>query len=236
MLLNVDVKGLEVAAAAYLSQDKVMLAEQRDITFDLHADNQKVFNLPDRLSAKRYIFKMIYGGTAFGFARDPDLDIVSKSEKFWQEVIERTYDKYKGLAKWHKYLVQTVIQDWKIEIPTGRVFSYEPPYDEYKLRPKILNYPVQGFGADVVMLIRLSLWNRIKHLSNKVKLINTVHDSIVIDLPEDMLYNISMVVEKVFEDFPTNFQRVFKQEFNLPLRCEMEFGRDSYNMEKFNAT
>ena len=85
-----------------------MLEEQRDAAFDLHSDNQKVFNLPDRLTAKRYIFKMIYGGTAFGFSRDPDLNIVSKKEAFWEDVIQRTYNKYKGLGKWHKELVQTV--------------------------------------------------------------------------------------------------------------------------------
>ena len=57
MFINIDVKSLEVVVAAFLSQDQVLYRELRD-GLDLHADNQKKFGLPDRVTAKVFIFKL----------------------------------------------------------------------------------------------------------------------------------------------------------------------------------
>lgn len=57
MLINVDVKGLEVICAAYLSKDKVLYKELRD-GLDIHSDNQAKFGLPDRITAKIFKFKL----------------------------------------------------------------------------------------------------------------------------------------------------------------------------------
>ena len=161
---------------------------------------------------------------------------VSSSEKFWQAIIDEYYAKYTGLGTWHAKIVQEVIRNGQIEIPTGRSFTFEPfrrnNGDLEWPRTKILNYPVQGFGADVVMIIRLSLWNRLKHLRDRVKFVNTVHDSILLDVvnDQDLWYNIHITIKKVFEDFPANFKKLFGVDFDLPLRVEMEQGEDWYNM------
>lgn len=57
MLVNIDVKGLEVVVAAFLSQDQVLYKELND-GLDIHADNQKKFGLPDRLIAKIFKFRL----------------------------------------------------------------------------------------------------------------------------------------------------------------------------------
>lgn len=57
MLLNCDIKGLEVVVAAQLSGDKVLGQEIVD-KVDTHANNQARFKLPDRVTAKRFIFKL----------------------------------------------------------------------------------------------------------------------------------------------------------------------------------
>lgn len=57
MLINADVKSLEVFVAAELSDDKVLKKELLD-KLDLHSNNQERFGLPDRVAAKRFIFKL----------------------------------------------------------------------------------------------------------------------------------------------------------------------------------
>lgn len=237
MLVNLDVKGLEVCGAAFLSKDPVLYRELLDDE-DIHENNRARFNLPSRLIAKTFKFRLIYGGSAYSYAHDPEFMDVSSSEKFWQEVIDEYYKKYAGLGKWHTELVRTVIRTGQIEIPTGRIFTFEPLTNKRTgdlewPRTQILNYPVQGFGADVVMLIRLSLWNRLKHLKERIKFVNTVHDSILLDVENDpeLWYNIYTTIKKVFEDFPVNFEKLFKVKFDLPLRVEVEKGEDWYNME-----
>ena len=57
MLINCDIKSLEVVVAAELSDDKVLKNEIIS-GVDTHGDNQKRFSLPDRVTAKRFIFKL----------------------------------------------------------------------------------------------------------------------------------------------------------------------------------
>lgn len=57
MLINCDVSGLEVVVAADLSQD-VVLRQEVINKVNFHSDNQAKFNLPDRLTAKRFVFKL----------------------------------------------------------------------------------------------------------------------------------------------------------------------------------
>ena len=92
-------------AAVYLAQDEVGLKEIWE-GFDLHTDNQKKFELPSRLIAKIFLFRIIFGGTAFSFYKDPDFAEAKCSLDKWEEVIEKFYRKYKGIHQWHQRLVK----------------------------------------------------------------------------------------------------------------------------------
>ena len=71
MLINADVKSLEVVVAAELSGDPVLKQEIID-KVDIHDANRVAFRLgegkPGRLVAKVFKFRIIYGGTGFSFA------------------------------------------------------------------------------------------------------------------------------------------------------------------------
>jgi DNA polymerase I-like protein with 3'-5' exonuclease and polymerase domains len=235
MLLQADAKQLEFVAASYLSQDETAIQEIWNGT-DQHTDNQERFGLPSRLIAKTFVFRLIYGGTAFSYAKDPNFSGIG-NERYWEGVIQQFYSKYQGLQAWHDELLLLVKRDRKLIMPTGRTYYYEPEVKGNRVnwpRTKILNYPVQGLGADLMCIARVSLFNRLK--GNKaVKFINTVHDSIILDINEKECYNISTVVETVrsaFEDVPLNFKKLFKKEFNLPMRVDIELGPTWGNMEK----
>ena len=238
MLLQADAKALEWVCASYLSKDKIAYDEIWN-NVDQHTDNQNRFGLPSRLIAKTFVFRLIYGGSAYSYANDNNFTDVSTSESFWQNVIEEFYTKYKGLGQWHKEIVATAMKDRKITMPTGRVYNYEPEVKYGKVkwpRTKILNYPVQGLGADLMAIARVSLSNRLKDIKN-VKLINTVHDSIIIDFDEKVCDNISIVklVDKCFTDIPLNFKKLFGVEFNLPMRVECQVGSNWGNLEVVNV-
>jgi DNA polymerase I-like protein with 3'-5' exonuclease and polymerase domains len=237
MLLQADAKQLEWVGATYLSQDKIALEEIWN-SVDQHSDNQKRFGLPSRLIAKTFVFRLIYGGSAYSYANDPNFKEIG-NEKFWQGVIDQFYDKYKDLAKWHKEIVNTVKRDRYLLMPTGRTYTYEPDvrYSSVKWPvTKILNYPVQGLGADLMAIARVSLRNRLKDKEG-VKLVNTVHDSIILDFNPEVWDNISIVnlVDKCFNDIPNNFYKLFGKDFNLPMRVECQIGPTWGNMEVVNA-
>lgn len=239
MLIHADVKGLEVVTAAYLSGDKILCEEIKN-GIDIHASNQERFKLPDRIIAKILKFRIIYGGTGYSFSRDPDFMNVSRSEDFWNDIITEYYNKYVGIAQWHKQLVDTVLRTGELIMPTGRIFPFnriDVAKNTAKWRPKILNYPVQGTGADLVAIGRVTLWRRIKHLGLPCLFQSTVHDSIDLDVDNDLdlCYNICSIVEKSIQDIPVNFKRLFGVDFTLPVNCEIGFGPNLGELEKYDA-
>jgi DNA polymerase I-like protein with 3'-5' exonuclease and polymerase domains len=233
MLLIGDAKQLEWIGATYLSQDKVAIDEiNREV--DMHADNQERFNLPTRLIAKTFVFRLIYGGSAYSYSVDPNFKEIG-NEAFWQDVMDKFYAKYNGLKKWHEEILVTATRDRKLVMPTGRYYPFEPEvhYGKVKYpRTKIMNYPVQGLGADLMAIARVSLRNRLKGWK-ALQIINTVHDSIVIDFDDKVCDTDTLVklVDDCFNDIPENFKKLFGIEFNLPMRVECQIGKSWGKME-----
>ena len=223
MIVQADAKALEWFSGTYLSKDKVAYQEIAD-GIDQHSHNQKTFGLPSRLIAKKFVFRLMYGGSAYSYANDPDFTDVSKSEKYWQKVIDAFYTKYKGFADWHVKIVQEVTRTGQLVMPTGRVYKYSKTARGDWPVTTIKNYPVQGLGADLMAIIRVSFAKRFKEANIKGLQVNTVHDSIVVDVQDLELPKVAKIFHSVFEAAPDNFKKIFGVEFNLPLLTEVSYG------------
>lgn len=248
MLFQSDASALEVRIAAFLAQDKTLMDEI--ITGeDIHRRNQVLFKLPGwdiedkqddtyklgRLTAKTFVFRTIYGGNEFSFANDPNFTHVSTSKAYWKDIIDTFYNKYQGLAKWHKSIVKEVIQTGKLVAPTGREYRFQKYNGEYK-DTQIKNYSVQGSGHDVMSLARVSAWRRLKELGygDKCLMVNTVHDSIILDFDEKVVdvHKLDKLFHEVFRDIPANFKKMFGVEFNIPMSCENLVGHNWADMQE----
>ena len=156
-------------------------------------------------------------------------------------MIERFYSKYKGIAAWHKRLVDEATETGILSIPTGRSWSYTPFRNKRGelVWPitKIKNYPVQGLEADLMAIARVSLFNRIKKYDEgfRILLVSTVHDSILLDVPNELVSWTVDTINSVFRDVPDNFKRLFGVTFNLPFRGEIKIGSDYLNMKEYNG-
>jgi DNA polymerase-1 len=234
MLINADVKSLEVVVAAELSDDKI-LKDELIQKLDLHANNQARFKLPDRVTAKRFIFKLLYGATAYGYATDPDFFGVGYSARRWQAIIDEFYNKYKGIALWHQHIIKEAMYNGFLEIPSGRYYSYSPTERKGEIKwplTTIKNYPVQGFGADLVKLARVEFFKRFKESQLEGEFICTIHDSLVVDTPSKNVYNISCMLRDSIEAVPQLCKEYFNYDFSLPLTCEILVGQNKLNMEE----
>ena len=77
-------------------------------------------------------------------------------------------------------------------------------------------------------------WEKVDSTGNKIPnsermqtehvIVNSVHDSIVVDVPSREIQRVSELFHAVFHDLPSNFKRIFGVEFNLPLLCEVQYG------------
>jgi len=238
LLVNADVKGLEVVVAAQLSNDSVLRQEIIDKE-DIHGNNQRAFGLGEgkagRLIAKIFKFRLIYGGSAYSYAHDSDFMGVSRSERFWQEVIDKYYAKYHGIAKWHKDIDHEAKTNGCLTIPSGRYYPFGYEETQWGLKwpdTKVKNYPVQGFGADLVMLARLECNRRLREIEGPSDLlVSTIHDSIVVDTPEENVYNIGTILKESIEAVPQLCRDIWKYDFSLPLTCEVSAGPNKKDMK-----
>jgi DNA polymerase I-like protein with 3'-5' exonuclease and polymerase domains len=238
LLIIGDFKALEWNCAVYLSQDPVGIAEFNDPDIDMHTDNKEKFGLPSRHIAKIFLFRLIYGGTAPAYVYDVEFNAVSSSKKFWQDAIDAFYLKYQGVRAWHERLVLEVMETGKVTIPTGRSFSYVPYLDRNGTltwpRTTILNYPVQGLGAELMVIARVLMKAELKRQNLLSRMDCTVHDSIRLDGPEEEVVPVGRVFYKVWKNIPRAFEKLFGVPYNIPCRVEVKYGINWEKMVKLD--
>ncbi|MDE3023216.1 MAG: hypothetical protein KGI54_15430 [Pseudomonadota bacterium] len=242
MLVGVDASQIEWRVLLELSQDEVGISEivQKQ---DTHALNQKAFNLPERVIAKIYLFRTIYRGTGWSFAHDPNFMHVSTDPKFWDAIGEKFYAKYSGIDRCHHRWCDLVLLGQPIIGPLGREWEI-PLQKDFRGELKIpwtvfTNYPVQGTSADIMAIARVSFWNRFRRLGldkRGCKVILTVHDSIVVDCPDECVWEVVNLFYQVFDDLISNIKKLFHYDWTVPLGCECKIGMNLKDMKKVDRT
>lgn len=241
MLIQADAAQLEWRTAVELSKDKVALEEILNKE-DTHSKNQVAFELPSRLIAKIYLFRTIFRGSGWSFANDPDFMHVSSNANYWDQVNEKFYKKYYGLDQQHKRWADDVVHGRPIIGPLGRFWPIEMGRDKkgnlFIPWTILTNYPVQGTGADIMTLARVLFKKRLEKLGlmHVVKLVSSVHDSIVVDAPVVYLQQIANLFHQVFDDLQSNIKKVFGYAWEVPLACEVKYGPNMKDMKKLDRT
>jgi DNA polymerase I-like protein with 3'-5' exonuclease and polymerase domains len=121
-------------------------------------------------------------------------------------------------------------------MPTGRVYSWDRLDVVRRLwfhRPKILNYPVQGLGADIVAIGRVTCWKRLRKEGIPALFVSTVHDSIDIDVESCYNRRVCEIVDESFQDVPKNFYNLFGVEFDLPIKTEIAYGDNLGELKEY---
>ena len=219
-ILEADFAQLEFRTAAYLSQDEVAINEVKT-GFDVHSYTADVITksgqFTTRQEAKAHTFAPLYGATGFGR---------TEAEASYYEQFTK---KYKGIAVWHSRLAKEAITTSKIKIPSGREFSF--PNIQRRRNgsvsnfTQIKNYPVQSFAtADIVPLILMEIDKRLS--TCKSCIVNTVHDSIVIDVHPEEEQQVLYIIKSVNTDMKSIIDREYNIDFNIPLLLEAKMGNN----------
>lgn len=180
-----DLSQIEWKLAGELSQDAVMLYEINSGIDQHQATGDEIFEgRGERNDWKVFNFRMIYGGSEWGFYLDHKMPDYTIEE--WRQICSAFYAKYRGLYEWQQYNIQQAWLGNPITLPTGRTFVFHKTKWKdgiWQLNPNHMkNYPVQGFaGGDILPLVVAMIRKGIMTYSLKSKLILTVHDSVVFD-------------------------------------------------------
>jgi DNA polymerase-1 len=230
MLVKVDAAGLEWRTLAWLANDKIAI-EEINSGIDFHAKNQEYFKLPSRLIAKIYLFRTIYRGSGWAFSKDPAFNHVSTDPDYWDNLNRMFYRKYRGIDECHTRWAQLVLTKKPIVSPLGREWMIHLNEDGKLPWTVLTNYPVQGTGADVVCIARLSLRRRLREGNFQSLLIGTVHDDIRLDCPSGEVDEVAQICYSVFDDITKNIKRIWNVDVPVQFPGEVYKGNNFRDLE-----
>ena len=219
-ILEADFAQLEFRTAAYLSQDEVAMKEIEN-GFDVHSYTAKVITEGgqkiSRQEAKAHTFAPLYGATGFGR---------TKAEATYYEQFT---EKYRGIGLWHTRLAKEAVTTGKIKTPSGREFSFPNVRrlgnGKVSYFTQIKNFPVQSFAtADIVPVILMEIDDRLNDLKSCI--VNTVHDSIVIDVHPNEIQQVIDVISSVNDNMTDIINKQFNIKINVPLLLEAKIGNN----------
>jgi len=217
-ICEADFAQLEFRTAAYLAQDEIAM-EEINTGFDVHSYTAKVITdagqPTTRQQAKEHTFAPLFGATGYGRSK--------AEEAYYIQFI----DKYKGIAAWHKNLGEEAMRFNKITNVSGRQYAFPDisrrSNGSVTHFTMIKNYPVQGFATgDVVPVVLNEMYRRLEPMQSC--LVNTVHDSTVIDIHPDEVDQVLGMVNDMNEGLTDLVESVYGIKMNVPLLLEAKIG------------
>lgn len=203
-LVAADYSQIELRIMAHLSGDKGLLTafEQGE---DIHkATAAEVFGVAldqvtgdQRRSAKAINFGLIYGMSAFGLARQLDVE-----RKVAQEYIDRYFERYPGVLKYMDNIRKQAHEDGYVETLYGRRL-YLPEINarnkqlQQAAERTAINAPMQGTAADIIKraMIDVEAWLLRDH-PDDARMTMQVHDELILEVKESALDTIREGLEQ----------------------------------------
>ena len=199
VLVYSDYSQLELrSVCAVIGEENMYKAYKSGI--DLHDKTEKEANIDEsklphgmkvRMVAKMLNFLSLYGGGVDSFQKQfvdmtntwLDADLVQESMASWKKV-------YSGVAQWHKENSKRLNKGDYTWHTVGNRPYHTKSFTEYN------NIQIQGSGAEVAKLAwhylfkfgvvnNEGLLNNEKENTSDVKMVNFVHDAVLIDCPND---------------------------------------------------
>ena len=220
LIMEADFAQLEFRTAAFLAQDETAMQEI-STGFDVHAYTAKVITdagqPTSRQAAKEHTFAPLFGASGYGR---------TKAEATYYKHFN---DKYKGIANWHSNLADEALRFLKITNISGRQYAFPDVTRRHSGVPThftmIKNYPVQGFATgDVVPVVLNEMHERLRHM--KSCLVNTVHDSMVVDVHPDEKDLVLSMVWTMNQDLNNIIEETYGIKMNVPMLLEAKIGEN----------
>lgn len=209
-----DAAQLEFRIAAFLSQDtqaKKDIIEGKDI----HELTSKILGV-SRQKAKEHTFKPLYGGTTG----------TPKEQKYYAAFREKYPSIYSTQMGWTRTVLETkrLTTDWG--------FTWYWPDTTIKSTgyitntSSIFNYPIQALAtAEIIPIALVYFWHKIKDLGLKMRIVNTIHDSIICEMPPEEVDKFKEIAVECMADRVFMYlDKIYEMKFNVPLGVSIKIG------------
>jgi uracil-DNA glycosylase family 4 len=223
-IISADYSNLELRVLAFVSED-IPLQETFAAGINVHdANTRDLFGIePDdpswsqaRRASKIYIFGRNYGGGLRGIFQRVTNEVPEMGLTFsrFTSVDKRYRSKHPAYAKWAENVEATVKATRRISNAFGRVRLLLGP--DHAIVKEGLNYGIQSTAADIINKATIGVHNELRRNKHPAKLIGQVHDSLMIETPEETVDEVIAIMRKHMEakykingkvvSFPVDFE------------------------------
>ena len=209
---------LEFRIAAHLGRDEEAIADIVAGT-DIHSVTADIIGV-SRQEAKAHTFKPLYGGMSG-----------SKDEVRYYQFFR---DKYKGITAAQDAWVNTVLDTKKLTTEWGLKYYWADTKAEYGKGGKryvtnttsICNYPVQAFAtAEIIPMAMVFFWHRLKRSDLDMFIVNTIHDSIICEIPASEVEQFHELSQQcLIDDVYFYLKELYDIDLVVPLACGVKVG------------
>ncbi|HON22172.1 MAG TPA: DNA polymerase I [Syntrophales bacterium] len=223
-LVSADYSQIELRVLAHLSGDATLIESFRSGE-DIHSRTASTIfgvfpefvNEDMRRQAKVINFGILYGMSAFGLARELDVN-----QKLAQAYIDEYFRKYAGVKSYLDGVLERARRDGYVcTLMNRRRYLPEINAANANIRQfaerMALNTPIQGTAADLIKMAMIRIDGRLaaRHLS--AAMIMQVHDELVLEVPEGEVAAVSALVREEMET---------ALELTVPLQVAVHVGRN----------
>jgi len=202
-VLAADYSQIELRIMAHLSQDAGLLQAFKD-GLDVHkATAAEVFGVTleqvedhQRRSAKAINFGLIYGMSAFGLAKQLDIDRAAA-----QGYINLYFERYPGVRQYMDETRELAREQEYVETLFGRrlyladINAKNGQRRQYAERTAI-NAPMQGTAADIIKLAMLAVDGWLQADNPPVRMVMQVHDELVFEVKDDYIEQATAIIQQ----------------------------------------
>jgi DNA polymerase I len=223
VLLSADYSQIELRVLAHFSGDPSFLAAFAEDT-DIHRRTAaEIFGIPteqvdadQRRIAKAINFGLVFGQTDFGLSQALHIPRAQA-----REYIERYFARYAGVKSYMDELIAEAKKTGEVSTLLGRrrkVPELAAARAQMRAHGERIarNTPIQGSAADILKLAMLKIAERLKAHPG-CDLLLTVHDELVLEVPEGQAEIIAALVKSEMEG---------AYALKVPLRVDVGFGRN----------
>lgn len=210
-MIQADYKQAEMRLVTHYTKDPIM-KELIESDADLHSATAERLNIP-RNAAKRINFSVIYGIGYKHLASNLRVE-----EKVAKEYLDKYHALYPGFKKLMYQCEDYARANGYIRLWTGRARHFNTPEcDPHKAMSNL----IQGGVAEIVRVAISRLYPAIRDIGGYMLL--QVHDSIIFEVPDDMLHIALPTIKMVMEDY----------DFDPKPGVDIEFGKSWGTFEKW---
>lgn len=236
LIAEIDYSQIELRAAAFVSRCAPMIeAYQRGD--DLHrlmgakiaGKDPADVTADERQQAKAANFGLLYGQSAGGFRTYAETAYgVELSAEEAQATWDAFFEQWPGMYEWQMSAIKRARATGQVVSPLGRVRRLPDildgnPHRAGDAERQAMNSPVQSFASDLMQIAAADVMGQYGRPVPEVRMIGTVHDSLVVEVPaDDWQRAVARVMQRMLN--PHHLLQRLDCDLDVPLGAEAVVG------------